>query len=474
MVLESSAMPVAGVLPGSGCGGEAARWYTGKGRTVGEHIVEKIRNAGVVGAGGAGLPTHVKAAATVDTVLVNGASCEPLLASDPYLLESEVETVVRGLEAVMECTGAGRGIICLKAKHDRAMDAVKTAVAKAAGGRLDVFALKDFYPAGDEHVLVHEVLGRTVPERGIPLQVGAVVSNVETLFNVARAMQGAPVTHRYLTVTGAVRKPMVVKVPVGTPVADVIAFAGGAAISDYRVVDGGPMMGRVLPEGNPSVTKTTSGLLLLPPDHTVVAGKTMDPARLRRITNTVCCQCTRCTDLCPRNLLGHTLHPHRLMRIPDTLVAASPVAREALLCSECGLCEKFVCPMQVSPREVNAQIKKVLMAAGVKWESAGEELRGNPFRVARQVPTSRLLQRLDLERYDAHPAYAGEFTPAVVRIRLGQHIGAPAQCVVAAGDRVRCGDLIGEIPEKAMGARVHASMDGVVEAICDGVVTIRA
>jgi Na+-translocating ferredoxin:NAD+ oxidoreductase RnfC subunit len=439
-----------------------------------DQVFEKIRETGVVGAGGAGLPTHVKAQATVDTVLVNGASCEPLLMSDPYLMEAEIDTVIRGLEVILDCTGASKGIICLKGKHHKALATVKEAVAKDTTGRLEFFELEDFYPAGDEQVLVYEVLGKTVPERGIPLQVGAVVSNVETLFNVARAMDGAPVTHRYLTVSGEIKNPMVVKVPVGTLVSDVLAYAGGATCAGYKVVDGGPMMGRVLPDINQPVTKTTSGLILLPPDHTVVAGKIMAPEKIRRITNTVCCQCTRCTDLCPRNLLGHSLHPHKLMRVLESQVLDSEIAREALLCSECGICEKFACPMLVSPREVNAQIKKVLMREKITWKSSGNPLVTGQFRKTRAVPTSRLLQRLNLGKYEAHAAYGGEFSATKVVLPLGQHIGAPAVCVVSVGDKVRIGDLVGEIPEGAMGARVHASIDGVVESIGDGKVTIRA
>ncbi|WP_298066023.1 4Fe-4S dicluster domain-containing protein [uncultured Mailhella sp.] len=440
---------------------------------MGHPIVDKIREAGVVGAGGAGLPTHVKADAHVETVLVNGASCEPLLSSDPYLMENEVDTLVRGLEAVMECTGAKKGIICLKGKHVRAMQSVRAA-AERSGGKIEARELMDFYPAGDEQVLVHEVLGRTVPERGLPLQVGAVVSNVETLCNVAHALDGKPVTHRYLTVAGEVGRPMVVKAPVGTPVPEVLAFAGGAAISEYRVVDGGPMMGKVLPDASRAVvTKTTSGLLVLPPDHNVVLRKVMDPATVRRITNTICCQCSRCTDLCPRHLLGHSLHPHKIMRVFAHQELESEIAREALLCSECGICEKYACPMLVSPREVNAQIKQILMKNGVKWPSSGQETESNPFREERRVPTSRLIQRLNLEQYDTHPGYAGEIKPSLVRIPLRMHLGAPAVCVVSEGQHVSCGDLIGEIPEKAMSARIHASIDGVVESVADGVVTIR-
>ena len=152
----------------------------------------------------------------------------------------------------------------------------------------------------------------------------------------------------------------------------------------------------------------------------------------------------------------------------------SPIAREALLCSECGICEKFACPMGISPREVNAQIKKELMSAGVKWENRGEALVASRFRDDRRIPTSRLVSRLGLAGYEAHPHFAGDYTPSEVRIPLRQHIGAPALAVVHAGDHVKTGDLIGEIPEGAMGARVHASIDGVVTAVENGIITIKA
>ncbi len=442
-------------------------------------ILEKIRNAGVVGSGGAGLPTHVKANASIETVLVNGASCEPLLMSDPHLMENEIDSVISGLLSMMDCTGASKGIICLKGKHHNAMKSVKEAVKKEGSGRLECFELHDFYPAGDEQVMLKEVLGKVVPERGLPLQVGAVVSNVETLYNVAHAMKDIPTTHRYLTIEGEITSPMVVKVPVGTPISEVIAFAGGAKIKDYKVVDGGPMMGRVLADNNGDfsqlfVTKTTSGLLILPPDHNVVTQKTKSPERTRQITNTICCQCTRCTDLCPRNLLGHSLHPHKLMRVLHNHELESEVAKEALLCSECGVCEKFACPMMISPREVNAQLKKILMKEGIAWKTEKTEFHANPYRSERRIPTKRLIQRLNIVKYDTHPTYKGAYEPKQVSISLRQHIGAPAQCVVSVGTKVKCGDLIGEIPENAMGARVHATINGTVTGIENGIVTIKS
>ena len=210
-----------------------------------EDIINIIKNAGVVGGGGAGLPTHIKADTTVDTVLVNGASCEPLLMSDPYLIENSGKKMLQGVVAMMDATQANRGIVCLKAKHKTALKSLRTVVEKFGDPRIEIFELENFYPVGDEHVLVHEVLDRTIPQGRLPLHVGAVVSNVETFYNIGLALDNIPVTDRYLTVFGAVKTPMVIRASVGTTASEVIEYAGGATIDNYVVVDGGPMMGRV-------------------------------------------------------------------------------------------------------------------------------------------------------------------------------------------------------------------------------------
>lgn len=425
---------------------------------------ELIKMAGVVGAGGAGFPTHIKVAAKVDTVLVNGASCEPLLMSDIVLMEEQGASMLRGLCRVLDHCRADRGIVCLKGKHRQAVAAMEQAT--AGDPRLSVHVLGDFYPMGDEHILVNEVLGRTVPEAGLPLQVGALVTNVESLINIDRAVAGLPVTHRYLTVAGAVANPSVMRVPVGSLVSEVIAWAGGTTIADYRIVDGGPMMGRVLADAGQPVTKTTSGILVLPADHNVVRAKVMDPEKLRRFTQTVCCQCTMCTDLCPRYLLGHSLHPHKLMRGFGNKLLSGEIAREALLCSECGICEKFACPMLISPREINVQIKQELRAKGIRWQSSSEPLVQRALRQERNIPTGRLIERLDLGAYHHPPSHdQRDFNPKRVMLLLQQHIGAAAIPVVTVGSQVKVGDLVGEIPDQAMGARIHASICGRVSAV---------
>ncbi len=431
-------------------------------------IVDKIRAAGVVGAGGAGFPTHVKLQFDVQQVLANGASCEPLLVSDPHLIEHYTDLILDGLRTVMDCTNAGKGTICIKSKHRSALEAIKTKIAgNGYAGHIDVFELDDYYPAGDEFILVNEVIGKVVPEGGIPLNVLTVVCNVESLANVSRAMKGQPVTDRYLTVTGEVLNPVVCKVPIGTSVDDVIQMAGGPRMPDYGIIMGGPMMGRVLDNDREPVTKTTSGIIVLPPDHNIIRDKQRDIERMRFIAKAACTQCSRCTDLCPRNLIGHSLEPHKIMRhLAYKPGMEGEILEDALICSECGVCEKFACPMMLSPREINTVLKKKCLAEGVKREPKRQTYRVSPFFDNRKVPIQRLMERLEVTKYDTHPKVCPqEIQVRQVKILLQQHLGEPAKPVVGEGDPVKKGDVIGEIPEGALGARVHASINGTVSAI---------
>ena len=438
-----------------------------------EDIVDKVRAAGVVGAGGAGFPTHVKLQFEVQQVLGNGASCEPLLAGDPYLMVNQPGLVLDGLLTVMDCTGSEKGTICLKSKHAEAVAILKDKVSdNGYAGRITVFELDDFYPAGDEFILVNEVLGKIVPEGGIPLNVLAVVSNVESLLNISRAMANLPVTDRYLTVCGEVNRPLICRIPIGTPANVVIDLAGGPKIPDFRVVMGGPMMGKVLSTGTEPITKTTSGIIVLHPDHNVIRDKSRSLDQMRFIGKSACTQCSRCTDLCPRYLIGHDLKPHRIMRhLAYTPGMTGDILEDALICSECGVCEKFACPMMLSPREINAAVKQKLLKEGIKREPRSDAYRVSPFNETRKIPIKRLMERLEVAKYDVHPPFGGEeLQVKQVIIPLQQHLGKPAVPIVGMGDRVKKGDVMGEIPEGALGARVHASMDGTVAAVDENVV----
>jgi Na+-translocating ferredoxin:NAD+ oxidoreductase RnfC subunit len=165
----------------------------------------------------------------------------------------------------------------------------------------------DCYPAGDEFVLVYDVTGRVIPPGGLPRDVGCVVVNVETLVNIG---SDKPVTHKYLTVAGAVRTPVTLRVPVGLPIREVIDAAGGAAVPMFRALMGGVMMARLAADLDEPVTKTTGGVVVLPSDHFLIRWHQQEWRQIERIAKSACDQCRFCTEMCPRYLLGHPIQPH--------------------------------------------------------------------------------------------------------------------------------------------------------------------
>lgn len=432
-----------------------------------EEIIAAVKAAGVVGAGGAGFPTHVKINANVDTVIVNGAECEPLLRAHQLIMAGESAKLIAGLKTVMLATGARRGVIGLKRKYEAAVSSLQAELKQTNDQEIELFFLKDIYPAGDEQVLVHEVTGRIVPEGGIPLHVGVVVANVETLINVAEALAGKPVIEKYVTVTGAVGKPATFKVPIGVAISELIELAGGAAVNDYAVIDGGPMMGKLTTAGEP-VTKTTGGIIVLPKEHSLVSQKSTPWLVIANRAKAVCCSCRACTDVCPRNLLGHSLEPHRIMQaIGRGQYSEADVVTRALLCSECGACDTFGCTMGLSPRRVNAELKRQFGQARLKNPHNAKPQNPRANRQYRLIPTKRLLYRLGLDKYDVKAPLRQETVEAKdVKILLSQHIGAPAKPVVGVGAMVNKGDLIAVIPEgAAIGVNLHASISGQVYAV---------
>jgi len=427
--------------------------------------VKAVRAAGVVGAGGAGFPTHVKISAEVDTVIVNGAECEPLLRVDQQLMAAEAAKVVCGLESVMEATGAAEGIIALKGKYGEAY----TALEQATGGKpIKLFKLGDFFPAGDEQVLIYEVTGKVVPEGGLPLKAGCVVLNVETMLNTADALDGIPVTDTYVTITGEVKRPLARKLPVGTPVLEALTLAGVNDAGRIAVIAGGPMMGSVLEDLSVPVTKASKGFIVLPAEHPLVKNKTLSMQYILRRAKSACIQCRMCSDMCPRGLLGHRLSPHLIMRGLNHLQAGSDPMKSALLCCECGVCELYACPMLLSPKQVNAALKKELSAQGLKPEPPVAEKPVALFRDYRKIPSKRLVARLGLTPYDVPAPLTEEiYSPQTVYIPLRQHIGAAGMPTVEPGQRVAKGDLIAGIPEGALGANIHASISGTVKQVSD-------
>ena len=187
----------------------------------------------------------------------------------------------------MELVGAGRGIVGIKGKYGDVIDLLRPKLA----ADMEIIPLRDAYPAGDEFILVYDCLRRVVPPGGIPLAVGAVVMNVETAMNIARADR-EPVTEKFLTIAGDVAHPVTLRVPIGVTLAQCVAAAGGATIADANYMVGGVMMGSLQEDHNALVNKTTGGVIVLPDEHVVVRRRRQDWPQIVRIGRSACDQCS--------------------------------------------------------------------------------------------------------------------------------------------------------------------------------------
>ena len=434
-------------------------------------LLARIRAAGIVGAGGAGFPTHVKLNCQAEVVIANAAECEPLLRSDRLLMEREAGKVILGLKLAMQAAGASRGVIAIKQKYYKAIAALEQAI--TPGDSITLYLMASFYPAGDEQQIVYEVTGQVVPTGGLPLDVGAVVQNVATLMHIADSAEGLPMLDKYVTVTGAVSDPAVFIAPVGTSVRQLINAAGGPKdLAYYTVMIGGPVMGRVMEELDEPVTKTTGGILVFPSDHPLVRKRCGTAEVDLKLAKSVCCQCNLCTMMCPRNALGLKVEPNKIMRAlamnaPEGMGEVNGI----FSCCDCGICTLFACNFDLAPSRMMSRVKQQLLKDGIRpvkriAYAVGENI--NDIK----VPVSRLMKRLSLDQYDRDLPLRTDIGPVTaVRLPLKMHIGQPARPVIRSGERVERGQLIAAVAE-GLGAHVHASISGVA-TLFDGYIEIQ-
>lgn len=435
-----------------------------------DNFVRLVQQAGVVGAGGAGFPTYKKIDATVDTVIANGAECEPLFYKDQALMEHHATEIVDGMVHVMRHMGAPKGIFAAKGKHKEAIGSI--------GGRLPdnvtLFEMDDVYPAGDEYEVVFHSTGQLIPAGGLPLDIGIVVQNVETLYNVHRAVEGRPVTHSMVTVHGHVRKPITAWLPIGTSYRDVLRVAGGATIDDFVLLDGGPMMGKLVSDSTP-VTRVSSGFVVIPRESNLAVRKSQSEQAFKRFGKSACDQCSLCTEMCPRYLLGYPIQPHLVMRsLLTTGEMSETLTHWAQACCECNICTLWACPEDLDPRNVCVVTKRDLKEHD-KWLPP-EQLQRlardvHPLKDYRGVPTARLARRLGLHQFtEKAPLWTDPIEPKSVSIPLRQHIGTAAVPVVSPGDRVTVGDVLAREADTGMSVPIHASIDGTIQSVDDDVV----
>lgn len=436
-----------------------------------EDLKSLLRENGIVGAGGAGFPTYAKLDKRADTLILNCAECEPLLRLHRQVLKMFTHEILSTLSLIAKTVEADNVYVGVKGSYKRTVEAINAELESFPN--IKVCKLPEVYPAGDEVVLTYEATGRVVPAGEIPLSVGVTVLNVETVYNIYRAMQNLPVTHKYVTVTGEVASPVTVYAPIGTSVRDLIKFAGGVTAENTAIILGGPMMGNLGSEAD-VVTKTTNAVLVLPENLPLVQKKLSKTAIDMKRAMSACCQCSYCTSLCPRNLLGHPIDPSAFMYAASNGITndASPYLNSAF-CSGCGLCEMYSCGQGLSPRMLLTACKNSLRAKGVKPPKSPEMHFVDNARPNRMIPLSRLRSRLGLNPYNkSAPVSEKDIKVKKLKILLSQHIGAPATAIVSKGDKVEAGQIIAAAAENALSVNIHASLSGTVAEVNNKSITI--
>lgn len=296
----------------------------------GDEIVKKIQEAGIVGLGGATFPTHVKLVPPkgmkADVLLINGVECEPYLTSDHRLMLEKTDEILVGTQLLMKALNVEKAVIGIE---NNKPDAIQKLTEKSKGfNGISVTALKVKYPQGGEKQLIKAVTGREVPSGGLPIAVGAVVSNVGTAFAVYEAIQkNKPLFERVVTITGkGVSKPSNFLVRIGTSTSALVEAAGGLPEESGKIISGGPMMGRAIASLDVPVTKGTSGILLLKKEES------------KREPVIACIRCSRCVSVCPMGL-----EPYLLMTLSEKQIFDRAEEDKIMDCIECGSCS-YTCP----------------------------------------------------------------------------------------------------------------------------------
>jgi len=296
----------------------------------GPEIIKKIQDAGIVGLGGATFPTHVKLVPPkgmkADVLLINGVECEPYLTSDHRLMLEKPEEILIGIQLLMKAMNVGKAVIGIENNKSDAIKLLSEKTKEYQG--IEIVALKVQYPQGGEKQLINAVTGKEVPSGGLPIAVGAVVSNVGTAFAVYEAIQkNKPLFERVVTITGkALEKPSNFLVRIGTATSELVEAAGGLPENTGKIISGGPMMGRAIASLEVPVTKGTSGILL------------MDETETKRKETIACIRCSRCASVCPMGL-----EPYLLMTLGEKQIFDRAENERIMDCIECGSCS-YTCP----------------------------------------------------------------------------------------------------------------------------------
>lgn len=441
-----------------------------------EELQKIVYDAGIVGAGGAGFPTHRKFSDQVKQIIVNAAECEPLMMVDHHILHTHLQALVDTLKILIDTMGAEEAIIGIKGKNMHLLD--NKIVASLEGTNIHIKEIPDIYPAGDEVVLTYETTGKIIPEGSIPVMVGVMVINVETVYNIHCALtKSEPVLDKYITIGGDTKKDITIKAPVGMKLIDVLQNAGYGDLDGKAVINGGPMMGKLVDLEHDVVTKTTKGLLIFPETSQIIQRRRMPDSITLKRASAACCQCTMCSDMCPRYLLGYDLQVHKTVyAASQSQINDTGSFLQSALCCGCGICTVMGCQQMLNPQQISMSIKGLLGKHGLRRTNNKAPKEVRPERASRLVSSRRLIERLGIAKYvkDSVERDYMQFKPKRIYVQLSQHVGKPASATVKVGAKVKRGDVVARTEYDALGTTMHTSINGTVKEITDRFVVIEA
>ncbi len=437
-------------------------------------LQELVYEAGIVGAGGAGFPTHKKFSKDVKQIVVNAAECEPLMMTDHHILAHHFKAIVETLFVLKESLGAEEVLIGIKGKNIDLLD--KNVLKEIEGTEVKVVEIPDVYPAGDELVLIYETTGKIVPEGALPITVGVMVINAETVYNIHnKLVRDENITNKYVLVGGDVQNDIIVRAPIGMRIIDFLTECGYKDLEGKAIIDGGPMMGKLVDPKTDVITKTTKGILVFPETHTVIQRKRAPKSITLKRAAAACCGCHMCTDMCPRYLLGYNIHIDKTLRAAShSEVQDARAFTETTMCSGCGVCTVVACQQMLDPQKISLAVKAELSKQGFRRKDNIAPQKVREEREGRLVPSSVLIDKLGIRRFVKQMVTRKEieFKPKTVYIPFSQHIGKPATAIVSVGDIVKKGEPIARTDLSTLGTTIHSSIDGKVKEITDRFVVI--
>ncbi len=417
-------------------------------------FINLLRENGVVGGGGGSFPTYKKFSFNnLDTLIINGVECEPLLYSDYFLVKERFEEIIFTLQRLQEIFNFRDIFFTLKKKRLELADFLRKKDIENIKN-LKFYLFEDIYPAGDEQIIIKAIKGITLPSFKLPGDYGIVVLNLQTLVFISEAIRGKPAIRRFVTVSGLVKNPLVFDVPIGTKIKDLIDISGGYLVDNPVIFAGGVMMGGIIGESF-SIKKGTTGIIVIAGDSKLMVEKKTSADIFSKKARSVCDGCMECTLFCSRNLIGKKIRPHLIMRYSeDYLSGRRSIPSEVFNCSECGLCYVYSCPLGLSPRKVIKSLKEKSKRDVVEDFDESENFL---FKIP---PSYKIKKRLEIE--DVKPNFHGVYNPSIISVDIKQSKGFSPKPIVKDGEFVLTGEKICKMSQNKLGVPLHSPVTGKI------------